>query len=178
VNANPSGTRAPSTGCWGRLEARREFAAATGPSLGLALFDVRAGLSGRAKKRVDGANGGSRHAKKACREARNPRCAAQGRVGDQLTSRHVAHHLVPHLLLSARTSARADAVRPRFYGQAWPWLAKVSTVRNAASRPMAQPAEWHTPTGGACGRKLARLGPDVTPASACAQSRGKGVQAA
>jgi len=178
VNANPSGSRTSSTGCWGELEARRELAAATGPSLGLAHVDVRAGLSGTAIRRVDGANGGSRHAKKACRGALNLRCAAQGRVGDQLTPRHVAHHLVPHLLLSARTSAHADAVRPRFLDQARAWLAKVSMVRNAASRPKAQPAEWHTPPDEACGTELVRLGPDVTPTSACAQSRGKGVLAA
>jgi hypothetical protein len=178
VNANPSGTRAPSTGCRGELEARRELAAATGPSLGLARFDVRAGLSGRAKERVNGANDGSRHAKKACCGAKNPRCAAQGRVGDQLTSRHVAYHLVPHLLLSARTSAQADAVRPRVLDQASAWLAKVSIVRNAASRPMAQPAKWYMPPDEVCGTKLVRPGPDVTPTSACVQSRGKGVQAA
>ena len=178
MNANPSGSRTPSTGCWGELEARRELVAATGPSLGLALFDVRAGLSGRAIRRVDGSNGGSRHAKKACRGALNPRCAAQGRVGDPVTPRRVTHHLVSHLLLSARTSARADAVRPRFLDQAWPWLAKVSMVRNAASGPKAQPAEWHTPPDGACGTELVRLGLDVTPTSACAQSRGKGVLAA
>jgi hypothetical protein len=178
VNANPSGSRTPSTGCWGELEARREHAAATGPPLGLALFDVRAGFSGGTIQRVDGSNGGSRHAKKACRGALNLRCAAQGRVGDQPTPRHVTHHLAPHLLLSARTSARADAVRPRFLDQARPWLAKVSMVRSAASRPKAQPANWHTPRDGACDTELVRLGPDVTPTSACAQSRGKGVLAA
>jgi hypothetical protein len=178
VNANPSVSRTPSTGSWGGLDARRELAAAAGPSLGIARVEVRAGLSGRALERVNSTNGGSRHAKKACRGALNPRCAAQGRVGDKLTSRHVAHHLVIHLLLSARTSATADAVRPRFPGQAWPWLTTVSMVRNAASRPKAQPAKWHTPPEGACDTKLVRPGPDVIPTSACAQSRGKGVQAA
>ena len=132
----------------------------------------------RAFERVDGSNGGSRHAKTVCRGALNLRCAAQGRVGDQLTPRHVAHHLVPHLLLSAKTSAPADAVRPRLLDGAWPRLAKVSTVRNAASRPKAQPAECRTPRDGACDTELVQPGPDVTPTSACGQSRGKGVLAA
>jgi hypothetical protein len=178
VNANPSGSRTPSTGCWGELEARRELAAATGPSMGLARFDVRAGVSGRAVERADGSRGGARHAKKACRGALNLRCAAQGRVGDRLTPRHIAHHRVPHLLLSARTSAPADAVRPRFLDQGWPWLSKVSMARKAANRSKAQPAKWHTPRDGSCAAELVRPGHDVTPASACAQSRGKGVLAA
>ena len=178
MNANPSGSRTPSTGCWGRLEARRVLAAAAGPSLSLARVDVHAGISGTTNRRVVGSNGGARCAKTVRRGALNLRCAAQGRVGDPVTPRQVTHHLVPHLLLSARTSARADAVRPRFLDQAWPWLAKVSMVRNAASRPKAQPAEWHTPPDGACDTELVRLGLEVTPTSACAQSRGKGVLAA
>ena len=178
MNANPSVSRTLSTGCWEWLEARREFAAAAGPSPGLARIDVLAGLSGGGMEWENGSTGGSRQAKKACRGANNPRCAAQGRVGEELTSRHVAHHLVTHPLLSARTSARAGVVRPRFPGQAWPWLTTVSPARNAASWPMAQPAKWHTSPEGTCDTKLARPGPDVTPMSACAQSRGKGVQAA
>ena len=178
MNANPSGSRTPSTGCRGRLEARRELAAATGPSQGLACFDVCAGVSGRAIRRVKGSNGGSRRAKKVCRGAPSLRCVAQGRVGDNFNPRHVAHHLVPHLLLSARTSAPADAVRPDLPVGARPWLTKVWVVRSAASRPKAQPAECHTSRDGACDAELDQPGAGVSPTSACVQSRGKGVLAA
>ena len=178
MNANPSGSRTPSTGSWGRSEARREVAAAAVPS---PCQMQTAALTGEFRRRggeAAGTDGGTRRAKMVCRGALVERRAVQGRVGDLQLPRHIASHLVSHLLLSARTSARADAVRPRFLDQAWPWLAKVSMVRNAASRPKAQPAEWHTPPDGACDTELVRLGPDVTSTSACAQSRGKGVLAA
>jgi hypothetical protein len=178
VNANPSGSRTPSTGCWGRLEARRVLAAAAGPSLSLARVDVHAGISGTTNRRVVGSNGGARCAKTVRRGALNLRCAAQGRVGDQLSPRHVAHHLVPHLLLLANTSAPADAVRPRFLEGARPRLVNVAMVRSAASRPKAQPAERRTPHEGACDTELVHAGHDVIPTSARAQSRGKGVLAA
>jgi hypothetical protein len=178
VNANPSGSRTPSTGCRGRLGARRELATATGPSLSLARIDACAGLTGPVDRCVDGLDGGARCAKTVRRGALHLRCAAQGRVGDQEIPRHVAHHLVPQLLLLAKTSAPADAVRPRFLEGAQPRLAEVTMARNATSRPKAQPAEWRKPHDGACGRELVQAGPDVIPTSARAQSRGKGVLAA
>jgi hypothetical protein len=178
VNANPSGSRTPPTGCWGSLEARRELAAATGPSQGLAPLDVRAGMSGRVSRQVNGPNGGSRHAKRVCRGALSLRRTAQGRVGDELTPRHVAAHLVLQPLLSARSSAPADTVRPRLGDGAPPRLALASTVRTAASCPKAQPGKRHTPIPGSCDAKLVYPGTDVITASACAQSRGKGVLAA
>jgi hypothetical protein len=178
VNANPSGSRTPPTGCRGILEARREFAVATGPSQGLAPLDVRAVMSGRPRRRTKSSNGGSRHAKMVCRGALNLRRTAQGRVGDELTPRHVASHLVPQLLLSARSSASADTVRLRLGEGAMPRLAQDVAARSAASRPQAQPGERLLPVSGSRGANLVSTGADVTPASACAQSRGKGVLAA
>ncbi len=178
MNANPSGSRTPWTGCLGSSKARREFTATTGPSQGLAQRDVCAGLSGQAIRRGAGSNGGSRHAKTVCRGALNLRRTAQGRVGGDRVPRHVAIHLVSHRLLSARTSAPADAVRPYLRDGASPRLMQAKTVRKAASCPQAQPGECRTTRDGSCGRELVHPGPDVTPASARAQSRGKGVLAA
>jgi hypothetical protein len=178
VNANPSGSRTPSTGCWGKLEARRELAAATGPSQGVVQLNVYAGMSGWTFKRDDRSSGGSRHAKTVCRGALNLRRTAQGRVGDELTPRHVAIHLVPHLLLSAKSSAPADAVRPRLRDGARPRLARVSAVRHAASGRQAQSGNCCKPRFGSYNTDLVHPGPDVTLASACVQSRGKGVLAA
>ena len=178
MNANPSGSCTPPTGCWGRLGARRELAAAAGPSLSLARIGVCTGSTGPAIRRVDGLRGGARCAKTVRRGALNLRCAAQGRVGDKKNPRHVAHHLVPHLLLLAKTSAPADAVRPHFLEGANPRLAKVAMARNAASRPTAQPDDRRTSHDGACASKLVQAGHDVIPTSARAQSRGKGVLAA
>jgi hypothetical protein len=178
VNANPSGSCTPPTGCWGRLDARRESASDAGLSLSLARFDACTGMSGRANRRVAGSSGGSRCAKTVRRGALNLRRAVQGRVGDQPSPRHVANHLVPHLFLSAKTSAPADAVRPHFPDRAWPYLAKVSTAGNAASRPKAQPVDCRMPRDGADGTELVQPGHDVIPTSARARSRGKGVLAA
>jgi hypothetical protein len=180
VNANPSGSRTPSTGSRGRLEARRELAAATGPSQRLACFDVCAGVSGRAIRRVKGSNGGSRRAKKVCRGAPSLRCVAQGRVGDNFNPRRVAHQLVPHLLLSARTSAPADAVRPHPPGGARPWRPAESTapVPVPPSRPEARPTDRSSPRPGARDTELVQPGCDVVATSACGHSRGKGVLAA
>jgi hypothetical protein len=178
VDANPSGSRTPSTGCWGRSDTRKGFAANAGPSLGPTCCDACAGLSGAAKQRGSGSSGGSRCAKTVRRGALNLRCAAQGRVGESLSPRHVNHHLVPHLFLLAKTSAPAGAVCPHILERAWPKLANVSTARNATKRPKAEPADRHVPHDGACTTALGQPGHDVIPTSACAQSRGKGVLAA
>lgn len=178
MNANPSGSRTPSTGCWGRIEARREFVVAGGPSSSLVRIEVCAAVCCRPDHELTGCGDGARCAKTVRRGALYLRCAAQGRVGDQNDPRHVARQLVPHLLLLAITSAPADAVRPHFLEQAGPWLATVARVRNAASRPKGQPAGWREPHDGARDTELVQAGHDVIPTSARAQSRGKGVLAA
>jgi hypothetical protein len=178
VNANPSGSRAPSTGGWGGSEARRELAATTGPPLGWTELDVPTGIARGSPGLGQGSIGGTRHAKTVCRGALNPRRAAQGRVGDQNPPRHIARHLVPHLLLSANTSARADAVRPPQRHRAWPRPAKVLTTENAAYGPQAQPGECCSPRHGAGDAELVQSGCNVIPTSACVLSRGKGVLAA
>ncbi len=178
MNANPSGSRTPSTGCRGESEARRAAATTTGPSRGLAQLDVRAGMSGRVRRRGKWSSGGSRHAKRVCRGALNPRRTAQGRVGDEVNPRHVESHRVPHRLLSAQTSAPAGAVRPRLRIGARPRLAKVAPARDAASRPKAKPGKCRAPRLGSCDTELLQSGPDVTLTSACAQFRRKGVLAA
>ena len=107
MNANPSGSRTPPTGCWGRSKARRELEAAAEPSSGHARVDGPAGKTGGTDRRVPGSVGGTRHAMKVCRGALNVMRAAQGRVGE--ISRHIAFLLVLHLLLSDEASGRTDA---------------------------------------------------------------------
>ena len=181
MNANPSGSRTPSTGCRGESEARRELAAATGPSPGLARVAVRAGIV-----RPGDSTGGWLERRDAARQdgvswGPQPRGAPPKEgSGTRLTPRHIARHLVPHLLLSANTSAPADAVRPRFPDRGTALGSRRwSTVRNAASQAKAQPAKWSLASST---RRVtpswSSPAPTSRPTSACGQSRGKGVLAA
>ena len=178
MNANPSGSRTPSTGSWGSLQARRELAAASEPSPGYVPIDALAGFAGALNRPVLGMNGGTRHAMTVCRGALNLRCAAQGRVGDRVVPRHVVRHLASHLLLLAISSAPPDAVRPFMLVGTRFWPSDESTVRSHASRPTAQPGDCFSPRSGACDTDLVQLGCDVVETLARGHSRGKGVLAA
>jgi len=178
VNANPSGSRTPSTGSWGKSKARREFAAATEPSPGYVPIVGVAGFAGAPYRPVRSMNDGTRHAKTVCRGALSLRCAAQGRVGDLDLPRHVIRHLAPHLLLLANSSASGDAVRPLMLVRARFWPSDESTVRKHASRPKAQPGECFSPRSEARDTELVQSGCDVVETLARGHSRGKGVLAA
>jgi hypothetical protein len=178
VNANPSGSRTPSTGSWGRSKARRELAATTEPSPGQAPVDAHAGFAGVRVRPDRGLNGGTRHAMTVCRGALNLRCAAQGRVGELDLPRHVVRHLAPHLLLSANSSALADAVRPLMLVEAGYRPSDESAARKHASRPKAQPGKCFSPRHGASDTDLVQTGCDVVETLARGHSRGKGVLAA
>jgi hypothetical protein len=178
VNANPSGSRTPSAGSRGGLEARREFARAVVPSFGHSPAALGIGVYLMLRGQESGTNGGTRRAKMVCRGALVPRRAAQGRVGDRQPPRHVARHLVPHLLLSAKTSAPADAVRPGFPIGARPCIGEGSGGRQHALRRAAQPGRRQTPPFGASDTDLVYPRFGVVSAPACEPSRGKGVLAA
>jgi hypothetical protein len=178
VNANPSGSRTASTGSWGGSQARREFASFAGPSCRLPRAAAQPGKSlGRAGD-VVGSRGGTRRAKMVCRGALLTRRAAQGRVGDLQTPRHVACHLVPHRLLLAKASAHADAVRCHFPDRERPGDGNLVAGLKLASRRAVQSADGCSLRlePGDC--KLIHARCDVTSTSGCAESRGKGVLAA
>ncbi len=178
MNANPSGSRTPSTGSRGRSKARREFVAATVPSPGHKPVDVLSGNTGAPSRLVFCLNGGTRHAKTVCRGALSLRCAAQGRVGDLLIPRHVVRHLAPHRLLSANSSALPDGVRQCMLVKAALGPADESTGQTHTSRPKVQPEDCFSPQGGVSDIKLVRFGCDVVETLARGLSRGKGVLAA
>jgi hypothetical protein len=178
VNANPSGSRTPSTGSWGRSEARREVAAAAVPS---PCQMQTAALTGEFRRRggeAAGTDGGTRRAKMVCRGALVERRAVQGRVGDLQLPRHIASHLVSHLLLSANTSAPADAARPGFPSEAGPLLGKLVSGLVCALRRAAQPGSGFSPRLEARDTDLVRPRCGVRSTPACELSRGKGVLAA
>ena len=178
MNANPSGSRTPSTGSWGRLQARRELATTTEPSPGYVPVVGVAGFAGASYRSVRGLNGGTRHAMTVCRGALNLRCAAQGRVGDRVLPRHVVRHLAPHRLLLANSSASADAVRPFMLVGAGFWPSDESTVRTHASWPKAKAGQCFSPRSEARDTDLVQPGGDVVETLARGHSRGKGVLAA
>ena len=178
MNANPSGSRTPSTGCRGELDTRKDFAATSVLPLGLRQSDVLGRFCAETLERTDGPNGGTRHAKTVCRGALKQRRAAQGRVGDQFPPRHIARHLVSHLLLSAKTSAHADVVRPFFLGGARLRSAKGSTTLGAVSWQQAQPDKCYSLRFEARNTSLVQPGGNVIPTLARGLSRGKGVLAA
>ena len=114
-----------------------------------------------------------------CRGALVERRAAQGRVGDLQLPRHIARHLVPHLLLSANTSAPADAVRPRFPSEAGPRFGKLVAglvARLAQSGPTTEVVPRLVSEARDTELVQPRCGVASTPA--CELSRGKGVLAA
>jgi hypothetical protein len=178
VNANPPGSRTPSTGSRGESEARREVAAAAEPSSSHARVARRAGVARGTDGPAAGSNGGTRRAMMVCRGALVKRRAAQGRVGDLEPPRQIARHLVPHLLLSANTSAPADAVRPHFPIGARPRFGKVLTGFEHAFHRAAKPGTGSSPRDGARDTELVEPRCDVASTSACEVSRGKGVLAA
>jgi hypothetical protein len=178
VNANPSGSRTPSTGCRGELDTRKGLAATSGPLLDLCPLDVFARICEETFGGRDGSNGGTRHAKTVCRGALKQRGAAQGRVGDQFPPRHIAHHLVSHLLLSAKTSAQSGVVRPSLLGGASLWSAKGSTTDGAISWQQGQPEKCYSLPEEARNTRLAQPGGGVIPTFARGLARGKGVLAA
>jgi hypothetical protein len=178
VNANPSGSRTPSTGGRGRSKARRELATATGPTLGHARVDVRAALFGGTHRCDNGARGGTRHAKKACRGALIVRRAAQGRTGDP-DPRHVSPHLASQPLLLANTSAPADAVRPDDHDRtALRVVTLLPTAEIAATRRELERNLCCTPRHEASDTELVQPSRRVSSTPAHGHPRGKGVLAA
>ena len=155
-----------------------ELAAPSGLPLGLRQSDVLGRICAETLERTDGSIGGTRHAKTVCRGALKQRRAAQGRVGDRFPPRHIARHLVSHLLLSAKTSAQADVVRPFFLGGARLRSAKGSTTRGAVSRQQAQPEKCYSLLPETRNTSLVQPGGNVIPTLARGLSRGKGVLAA
>jgi hypothetical protein len=178
VNANPSGSRTASTGSRGESEARRVVAAVAVPSLSLARVTGRSGETLEQAGKVMGSNVGTRRAKMVRRGALATRRAAQGRVGDPDTPRHIARHLVPHRLLSANTSAPADAVRPCLPVETSSRSGKLVAGLVHASRRAVQPGSRHAPRLEARDSELVHNRCDVISTSACELSRGKGVLAA
>jgi hypothetical protein len=179
VNANPSGSRTPPTGGWGRSKPRRELAKTTGPPRDPARVDLCAEFLGATDRWGRAAWGGTRHTKKACRGALIVRRAAQGRTGD-LLSRQVCRHLALHPLLLANTSAPADAVRRPIAGRARARTVVMvpPTAEAAASRPQAQRIHGFSPHQEAHDAELVPLGRAAHRAPANGHSRGKGVLAA
>jgi hypothetical protein len=178
VNAIPSGSPTASTGSRGGSEARREVAAVAVPSLSLSRATGRSGEPLGQSGNLSGSNVGTRRAKMVRRGALATRRAAQGRVGDPDTPRHIARHLVPHRLLSANTSATADAVRPCLPVEASPRSVRLVTGLVHASRRAVQPGSRHLPCLRASDTELVNPRYDVISTSPCELSRGKGVQAA
>jgi hypothetical protein len=178
VNANPSGSRTASTGSWGGSEARREVAAVAEPSFSPARAVSPRGGSPRQGGNVIGSSGGTRRAMMVRRGALITRRAAQGRVGDPEFPRHIARQLVPHRLLSANTSAPADAVRPRFLSGEHARVGTLVAGLKRASRRAVQPGRLRAPRILAPEARLVHTRCDVTSTSGCDPSRGKGVLAA
>jgi hypothetical protein len=178
VNANPSGSRTPSTGSRGELEARREVATAAVLSLCHVHRAAGAGTFPRLCGEALGSSGGTCRAKMVRRGALSERHAAQGRVGDMKSPRHIASHLVRHLLLSACTSAPADAVRPDSPIEASPHSGTPVAGLTHASRRAAQHERGSLPPYEASDTKLVHPRYGVASTSACERSRRKGVLAA
>jgi hypothetical protein len=178
VNANPSGSRSPSTGGRGRLQARRGLARTTGPLLDQARNGFRT-LSFRVTcRRASGFSGGTRRAKMACRGAHCVRLAGQGRAGDA-TPRHVYFHLAPQPLLSANTPALAGEVRLfRFDPESPGRRAEIVTAAFDATRSKAQQANCASPRQGASGTELVQPGRSARIFAANGHSPRKGVLAA
>jgi hypothetical protein len=178
VNANPSGSRTPSTGGWGRSKARRELAETKEPSPGCARLGLPSGVPRGSARAAGGCGGGKRHAMMVCRGALSVRRAAQGRVGDARSPRHIATHLARHRLLSAQTSAPLDAARPITAELGKPRPAEGATVRNLASQSAAQPGIRLSPRSAARDNELVQPCCDVPATLACRHSPPNGVLAA
>jgi hypothetical protein len=179
VNANPSGSRTPSTGGWGQSIARRKFASITEPRPTWLQTIDRAGDSVAVNRKVINSAGGTRHAKTACRRARNPKRTVQGRNGDRYRPRHV-DHLVSQPLPLANRSATAGTVRPLVSGRGQHLFLDERVLPKTASRPKAQPRDHNAPSHDRNARdtELAQpvRGVALTPVDG--PPRGKGVLAA
>jgi hypothetical protein len=174
VNATPSGSCTPPAGGRGGSKARR-VRTTTGLSSGPSRIIGPAGHAGRTSDPGPGLSDGTRCAKTVRRGVLSARHSAQGRVGGN-GPRHVAILLVGHPLLSANTSAVADAVRPRPTCGARPWPSAESTAPLPASRTEAQPTE--RPSADPEARDTELVPPARVVATPCrGHSRGKGVLA-
>ncbi len=138
MNATPSGACTSPAGGQGGSEARR-VRTTSGPSRGPARDVGLAVAFGNTGDLGAVIRDGTRCAKTVCRVALCARHAAQGRVGG-IGLRHVVALLVTHPLLSANTSAPADAVRPHPPGDARPWHPAEVTDNRHASLKRARPA--------------------------------------
>jgi len=179
VNANPSGSRTPPTGGWGRSIARREIASTTVPPPTRLQTICRAGSAGLVDRQAIGSASGTRHAMTACRGAPNPRRAAQGRNGEHYVPRHV-NHLVLQPLPLANLSAAAGMVR-RLISDRGPYLFRDErALRDAASRSKAQPRDHDAPSPHRKARhtELAQPVHGVALTPVDGPPRGKGVLAA
>jgi hypothetical protein len=144
VNANPSGSRTPSTGGRGRSIARRRFASTTELPLNCLLTIHRAGCAGPVNRHAIGSGSGTRHAMKACRGGPNPKRAAQGRSGEIVLPRHVDHLVLQPLPLANR-SATADRVRRPVLERSRHFVQDERAFAATPSRPKAQPRDHDAP---------------------------------
>jgi hypothetical protein len=179
VNANPSGSRTPPTGRWGRSIARREFPSTTElPPNWLPLIG-RGGDAGPVDRQGIESAGSTRRAMMAWRRAPNPRRAAQGRNGEHYSPRHV-NHLAAQPLPLANLSAAADQVRRLVPDRGRHPLQDERALPDTASRARTQPSERiaHSPHRRARDTDLAQpvRGVALTPVDG--PPRGKGVLAA
>jgi hypothetical protein len=179
VNANPSGSRTPPTGGWGRSIARRESASTTEPRPNRLQTICRAGGAGPVNRRAVGSASGTRHAMTACRQAPNPRRSAQGRNGEGYRPRHV-NHLVSQPLPLANLSASAGMVRRLISDRGRHLFRDERALAGNASRPKAQPRDRDAPSPhrGARDTELAQPVHGVALTPVDGPPRGKGVLAA
>ncbi len=145
MNANPSGSRTPPAGGWGRSIARREFASTTVPPPNRLQTICRAGGAGPVNRRATGSDSGTRHAMTVCRGAPSPRRIAQGRNGEQLLPRHV-HQLVSQPLPLANLSAAAGKVRRLISDRGHHLFRDDRALPGAASRPKARLCDQVAPS--------------------------------
>ena len=179
MNANPSGSRTPPTGGWGRSIARRKFASTKEPHRTGLQATCCARDSGSVDCRANRSVSGERHAKMACRGAPNPMRAAQGRNGGVRLPRHVDHPVLQPLPL-ANQSVLTDMVR-RLVSARGRFLSRDErALANAASRLEAQPSD-HDAAWQPCRARDTELAQPVRSVARTRVSgppRGKGVLAA
>jgi hypothetical protein len=178
VNANPSGSRTPSTGGRGESQSRKGLARTTGPLLGQAQIRLCPLNFRVACRGANGFSGGTRRAKMACRGAHCVRLAGQGRAGD-VTPRQVYFHLAPQPLLSANTPALAGAVRLFRLNLESPGnKAEIATAAFGVTRQEAQQGKCASPRDGASVTELVQPGRSARFHAADGHPPRKGVLAA
>jgi len=178
VNANPSGSRTPPTGGWGRSIARRESASTTQSPLIRLQSTCRAGGAGAVNRQAIGSASGSRHAMTACRGAPNPRRIAQGRNGEHCP-RHV-NQLALQPLPLASLPAAAGTVRRLISDRGRHLFRDERALPDTASRPKAQLRDHDAlpPCRVARGTELVQPVRSVAVTPVDGPPRGKGVLAA